>query len=202
MTRNKKNTKDRKKINVFLDLDNTVIYSIVKDKFNENSYLKNFNYHVMDDDYIVFERPGLQPFLDWLFNNFNVSVWSAASPNYVDFIVRNVIEKNDRVVEYVLNSDNCEFSQDIFGNKHIKNLNLLWDIYDVENYGPYNTLIIDDLSLVSNINPNNSIKIKSFNTNRKDNLNDDELKNIKNKLIQIHKNFEKNINNSEFILIS
>jgi len=200
MTRNKKNTKDRKKINVFLDLDNTVIYSIVKDKFNENSYLKNFNYHVMDDDYIVFERPGLQQFLDWLFNNFNVSVWSAASPNYVDFIVRNVIEKNDRVVEYVLNSDNCEFSQDIFGNKHIKNLNLLWDIYDVENYGPYNTLIIDDLSLVSNINPNNSIKIKSFNTNRKDNLNDDELKNIKNKLISVYKNFEKNINSSQFNL--
>jgi hypothetical protein len=199
MTKNRK-TKDRKKINVFLDLDNTVIYSITQDKFNENSYLKNFNYHIMDNDYIVFERPGLQPFLDWLFNNFNVSVWSAASPDYVDFIVRNVIEKNGRLIEYVLNSDNCEFSQDIFGNKHIKNLNLLWDIYDVENYGPYNTLIIDDLSLVSNINPNNSIKIKSFNTNRKDNINDDELKNIKNKLIQIHKNFEKNINSPHFNL--
>lgn len=202
MTKNRKSSKDRKKINVFLDLDNTVIYSITQDKFNENSYLRNFNYHVMDDDYIVFERPGLQSFLDWLFNNFNVSVWSAASPDYVEFIVRNVIEKKGRSVEYVLNSNNCEFSQDIFGNKHIKNLNLLWDIYDVENYGPYNTLIIDDLSLVSNINPNNSIKIKSFNTNKKDNLNDDELKNVKNKLISVYKNFEKNINNLNFNLVN
>ncbi len=192
----------RKKINVFLDLDNTIIYSITPDKFKKDSYLNKLKHHKLDDDYVIFERPGLQKFLDWLFNNFNVNVWSAASPDYVDFIVRNIVEQNDRRVEYVLNSNNCEFSQDIFGDKHIKNLNLLWDIYDVENYGPYNTLIIDDLSMVNKINPHNSIRIKSFNTNKKESLDDDELKNIKNLLTKINKNFEKNINKvDEFNLV-
>lgn len=191
----------RKKINVFLDLDNTVIYSITPDKFRKNSYLNKLEHHRLDDDYIVFERPKLQKFLDWLFENFNVSVWSAASPDYVDFIVRNVIEKNGRRVEYVLNSNNCEFSQDIYGDKHIKNLNLLWDVYDIENYGPYNTLIIDDLTIVNKINPSNSIKIKSFNTNRNESILDDELNNIKKNLTLIKKNFEKNINSPKFSLI-
>ena len=65
----------RKNINVVLDLDNTCIYS------HECSRMKqipdwlpiNYTYRVMDDDYIVCERPGLQDFLDWLFDNFNVN---------------------------------------------------------------------------------------------------------------------------------
>ena len=40
-----------------------------------------------DGHYKVFERPGLQEFLDYLFANFNVSVWTAASKSYALFII-------------------------------------------------------------------------------------------------------------------
>jgi TFIIF-interacting CTD phosphatase-like protein len=191
----KKYKKIRKPINIILDLDNTLIYSIPQDKFpKKKNHLHSMKYHKMDDDYYVFERPGLKPFLNWLFKNFNISIWSAASPEYVEFIVKNIIEKNGRSVEYVLNSDNCEESQHVYGDKHIKNLNMLWDYYDIEGYDPYNTLIIDDLKMVCKIQPHNSIQIKSFNTRSKDSVDDKELKDIRKKLTKISKHFKKDIN--------
>jgi TFIIF-interacting CTD phosphatase-like protein len=197
--------KKTKKINVILDLDNTLIYSIPFEKFPKKTttHLHKLKYHNMDNDYYVFERPGLQDFLDWLYENFNIMVWSAASPDYVEFIVKNIVEKNGRQVDYVLNSDNCEESQEKFGDKHIKNLKMLWDVYDIKGYGPYNTLIIDDLKMVCKIQPNNSIQIKSFNTHNKNSLKDSELKNIKSKLNRVSKNFNKNINKKgEFKLVN
>ena len=69
----------RNDITVVLDLDNTLIYSIPmisgfpKKKFpKKKSYLNQMKTHKMNDDFIVFERPGLQKFLSWLFKNFNV----------------------------------------------------------------------------------------------------------------------------------
>lgn len=197
MTTKIRQKKSRKPINVLLDLDNTLIYSISCDKLPKKSnHLYSMKFHKMDDDYYVFERPGLQDFLDWLYKNYNISVWSAASPDYVEFIVKNIIEKNGRKVEYVLNSDNCESCQKIFGDKHIKNLKMLWDIHDIKGYGPYNTLIIDDLKMVCKVQPNNSIQIKTFNTNKKTSLKDTELKRIKKKLDGISLHFHKNINNT------
>jgi len=190
----------RNPINVLLDLDNTLIYSISCDKLpkNKDSHLHNIKSHKMDNDYYVFERPGLQDFLDWLHKNYNISIWSAASPDYVEFIVKNIIEKNGRKVEYVLNSDNCEKSQKIFGEKHIKNLSMLWDIHDINGYGPYNTLIIDDLKMVCKVQPNNSIQIKSFNTHNKKSVKDTELRTIKKQLEKISLHFNKKINETNY----
>jgi hypothetical protein len=190
----------RKPINILLDLDNTIIYSIPCEKLpkNTNSHLHSMKYYKMDEDYYVFERPGLQTFLDWLFQNYNISVWSAASPDYVEFIVKNIIEKNKRKIEYVLNSENCENCQKIFGDKHIKNLSMLWDIHDIKGYGPYNTLIIDDLKMVCKVQPHNSVQIKSFNTNHKNSKKDNELKKIKKQLEKISLHFKKNINNTSY----
>lgn len=193
----------RKDVNVVFDLDNTLIYSIPHEKYpKRNCYLHQIPHHFMDKDYVVFERPGLQKFLDWVFNHFNVMVWSAASPEYVEFIAKNIIEKNGRKLEYVLNSENCEDSQQIFGENHIKNLKMLWDIHDLESYGPFNTLIIDDLKMVCKVQPKNSINIKSYNVTKKEEaIGDKELKRIKKMLKKIRKNYNNNINNSSFSLI-
>jgi TFIIF-interacting CTD phosphatase-like protein len=195
----------RNDITVVLDLDNTLIYSIpmikgFPKKFTKKkSYLNQMNTHKMNDDFIVFERPGLQKFLSWLFKNFNVIVWSAASPDYVEFIVKNIIEKKNRKVEYVLNSENCQDSQRIFGDKHIKNLKLLWDVHDLP-LGPHTTLIIDDLKMVKGIQPHNALQIKSFNTNKITCIDDCELDHIKKSLINIKKHF-KNIEKPNFKLV-
>ena len=169
--KNPKNPKNRKDINIVLDLDNTLIYSIESNKVKKDDpkfkCISNYSSEKMDDDYIVCERPNLQAFLNWLFKNFNVMIWSAASPDYVDFITQNIVNKNpSHRIEHIFNSNQCDESQKHY-NGDTKNLNLLWDHYDFDGYGPYNTLIIDDMGHVCKSQPKNSIRIKKFIANEK-----------------------------------
>ena len=43
--------------------------------------------HDFDYYYVVFERPYLQSFLDYIFDKFNVYVWTAASKDYALYII-------------------------------------------------------------------------------------------------------------------
>jgi hypothetical protein len=184
----------KKKINVFLDLDNTLIWSLDLEKISKDppKWMKKFKYIDMPKEYRIFQRPGLQKFLNWLFKNFNVSIWSAASPAYVEFIAKNIVENDDRQLEHVLNSENCEESQHKYGDDNIKNLELLWDIHDLP-IGPGNTLIIDDLKKVIRGNHNNSIRIQKF-VAKEDSIGDSELKRVKKELQKIKKHYQKHIN--------
>lgn len=187
-----------KKINVVLDLDNTLIYSYDYEsykKIKNKDWIAKFEKYNMDQDYVVCERPSLQPFLTWLFKHFNVMVWSAASPDYVDFIVKNVLlSKKNRSIDRVFNSTHCDESQSKY-NGDTKNLNLLWDTYDFDNYGPYNTLIIDDMKHVIDSQPHNAIRIKKFIADEK-RVSDNVLSEIRKKLTSINRHFSKDINKS------
>lgn len=188
----------RKDINIVLDLDNTLIYSHDSNKIKKDNpkWLSNYSTENMDDEYIVCERPGLQVFLEWLFKNFNVMIWSAASPDYVDFITKKIVQKtSSRNVDHIFNSDQCDESQKHY-NGDTKNLNLLWDHYDFTGYGPYNTLIIDDMGHVRKSQPSRCIRIKKFIANEnsiKDNI---LLDDIKKKLSHIKKQFTRKKNKS------
>ena len=68
------------KPNIFLDLDNTLISAeAIEDfPFTKKDILKkvcDFTFYNMDGYYLVFERPHLQKFLDYLFMNF--IVWTS-----------------------------------------------------------------------------------------------------------------------------
>lgn len=193
---------ETKDIQCLLDLDNTIIYSLEIERVPKNpkKWVNKFKHHEMTGEFLIFERPGLQKFLKWLFKHFSVSVWSAASPAYVDFIVDNIIEKDGRKVEFVLNSNNCKVSQKFYGVDNIKKLDLIWDVYDLEGFGPYSTLIIDDLGKVLDNNKHNSLRIKRFVAGN-DALKDDDLARIKNELIKVKKHYKYHINDSKFHLV-
>ena len=77
-----------------LDLDQTLISAEPAEEYDfskNKSKAKQFVFHDMDGYYVVFERPGLQPFLTYLFDNFNVSIWTAASKDYALFIIEKII---------------------------------------------------------------------------------------------------------------
>jgi len=181
------------KINIYLDLDETLIYSIdIRTKKNilAPPDVSNFTYHNFDNQYLILERPGLQSFLDWLFDNFNVSVWSAASPDYVDFIVKYVIigknKNGSRKVKRVLNSKNCEKSQLIYGDDCLKKLEMLWQFYKLSNHNADNTILLDDLWLNIKAQPDNSLRIKKF----LGKIEDNEFEKIKKKLQDILTNYK------------
>ena len=194
--------KNNKPIKVVLDLDNTLIYSWDYPKFDKEKLGKHYICYNMDEDYMVCERPGLQPFLTWLFQNFEVMVWSAASPDYVDFIVKKIVIGNhkNRKVQHIFNSEKCDESQEKY-NGDTKNLNLLWDTYDFEGYGPYNVLIIDDMGHVIKSQPSRSIRIKKFVANEKS-IGDNDFDRIKKILKKILVRFNETEKDPSYRLVT
>jgi TFIIF-interacting CTD phosphatase-like protein len=180
---------DKTKKNVFLDLDNTLLSAEALEDFpfdEEGMRDKaiNFAIHDMDGYYIVFERPHVQDFLDWLFKNYNVSVWTAASKDYALFIVQEILlKKPNRKLDCILFSYHCDISKDKYGFS--KKLSLVFNEFDLDGYNEDNTIIIDDLYEVYESQPDRCINIKGFEILGENSENDTELISIKDKIIEI-----------------
>jgi hypothetical protein len=147
------------KPNIILDLDQTLISSEPFESFDNKKHEKKtklFKYKNMDDYYLVFERPGLQKFLKFLFKNFNVSVWTAATKDYALFIIENMILKNkkNRHLDYIFFSYHCDISKKL--TKNSKDLSLLWKTYKLKGYSKNNT--ISDASISSSLGNKDFIK--------------------------------------------
>jgi len=143
-SRSRKKYKTKK--NLFFDLDETLISAISREEFIPEKHDKLFNIFDMKDMdgyYYVFSRPGLQELLDYAFKNFNVSIWTAASKDYALFIIEKIILcKPERKLDYIFFSYHCDVAKNI--KKGIKDLSILWDIYNLENYNKNNSIIVDD----------------------------------------------------------
>jgi TFIIF-interacting CTD phosphatase-like protein len=165
--------------NIILDLDNTLLsaealteFPFTADGMREKAM--KFPIYDMDGYYIVFERPNLQDFLDHLFDNYNVAVWTAASKDYAIFIAQHILlKKPGRTLDFILFS----YHGDVAHKKHkgTKNLKFLWDTLELEGFNQDNTVIIDDLKDVYTTQPKNAIHIKAFEILEDGSENDTEL---------------------------
>jgi len=173
-------------MNVILDLDNTIICALEFDEYkslvkDDVKYLdNNFDYADMDKSFRIYCRPYLEEFLEFVFKNYNVSVFTAASKDYALFIIEHIIKKKvpDAELDFVFHFYHTEISEAYY--KSPKDLRLLWDKFPT-NFREDNTVIIDDLSDVKKANQSNCMNIKAFelvdkeNTVIRDAVNDREL---------------------------
>ena len=182
---------------IFLDLDETIINALSKDEMkkvskNDRDRMNLMPSHNMDDYYTIYERPFLQTFLDFLFKNFRVSVWTAASKDYALFIIKNIILQNkpERHVEWIFFGYHCDISKKL--KKSIKDLSILWDTYHIEDLNSSNVVIIDDNEEVFCANgEGNCISIKPFEVTKSKSNNDSELKKMIPFLLSMKKNMMK-----------
>ena len=150
--------------NIILDLDNTIICAVEMDLYDSNKFAyldKNLEHHDMDNYYRVYARPHLEEFLNYIFANFNVSVFTAASKSYALFIVEKFIIRNktERKINYMFHSYHTQISESKYS--YIKDLRLLWTTLP-ESFTPCNTVIVDDLKQVKKANRQNCINVKAF----------------------------------------
>ena len=154
-------SQDRQR-HIILDLDQTIISGEPIDEFEVKNEprKKKFIYHTMDNDYFIFERPNLQRFLDYIFKNFKVSVWTAASKDYALFIIENVIlKKPSRSLEWIFYSYHCEISEKL--TKSSKNLTVLSNKFDIDDFKG-DIFIFDDNEDVYNSQPDRCLIAKPF----------------------------------------
>lgn len=164
-------------LNILLDLDNTLISSLSKheEKHRHRKHMEKFIWKNMNGYYKVFERPGLQKFLDFLFENFNVSVWTAASKIYALFIIEKFIFEDhpERNLNYIFFSHHCRRSRRV--KSYQKSLSILNSEFALTEFDVDSTYIIDDHPEVYEAQPNRCIKIKPFNFMDKKSHEDNEL---------------------------
>lgn len=192
-----------KKLNVIIDIDNTIIHALYVSEWNEikekqsklADFIRNhFQYVYMDDDFVVFLRPGYEEFLTFLFSNFNVAVWSAGTRSYVDWIVEHLvlkkpIQREDSIeyvtrpgakLDFVYCSQHCKISKKTYKNGCQKDLKLIWydPILGKVGYRETNTIIIDDLKDNVYSQGANSIHIPAFSVDKEDAHKDIVLSNL------------------------
>lgn len=173
------------RVNIMLDIDNTLLCAEATEGFDFAKEKKcgkplKFKFHDMDHYYIVFERPHVQEFLTHVFENYNVSIWTAASKDYALFIIDNVILKNhpERMnkIDFVFYSYHCGLSSKDKGGT--KNLSMLWDKYKLPGYTKDNTFIMDDYEEVKETNGSKCVLVEPFEYFEKDSENDDYLRRV------------------------
>lgn len=191
-----------KDMNVFLDLDNTLIHALEPKEYESlpHSFSSQFNYVDMKPYYRIFERPSCQAFLDYLFANFNVNIWTAAQSDYAMFIIKHFIcNKPERKLTHIFYSYHTQLGQQLYGENNIKDLRLCWEYFKLPNYYPCNTFIVDDLEDVKLTNKMNCLQLKEFKVMEEngelnsDALFDDELDRIKKELQMIKYQYENTI---------
>jgi TFIIF-interacting CTD phosphatase-like protein len=158
--------------NVILDLDETILSSERISEFiryNDSSLLDKLEYTLVDDEYITFSRPLLTEFLNYLFDNYNVAVWTAATDDYAKFMVEHLIlTKPDRKLDFIFHRNHCKKSNRLYGGD--KNLNMIWDT--IPGYNKYNSVLIDDLETTYHLQPRNVIQAIPFRFDNKQPEND------------------------------
>jgi hypothetical protein len=135
-------------LNLLLDLDETLISS--QESPIDNTKADLVISEINDDGtttpvWYTYKRPYLDEFLDHVFSNYNVSVFTASQQSYCLDIVDGIILKNhpERKLDYIFFSDHCEQSEKLYDNNS-KSLKMLWEVYDLPNYNIMNTVLMDD----------------------------------------------------------
>jgi len=156
-------------LNVILDIDETFVYFINKkyrahswDKLSESEKAK-YQYNEVGGHVLIL-RPHLQEFLDFLFANCSVSLWTWSDAEYADMIATTLITalKPDSRVRFVLSEEDAARSAELHG--HSKDLNMLWYSEVKPCFAECNTVLIDDLpnNTIHPSNRKNSITVRPF----------------------------------------
>ncbi|KAI8089972.1 NLI interacting factor-like phosphatase-domain-containing protein [Halteromyces radiatus] len=117
----------------------------------------------------MYVRPHMDTFLDYIFRQFIVMVWSSAQRVSVKRM-SHLFGSRKTELRYLLDRrhfglDWAQYNSDV---ETIKDLNKLWNHdkwLDLRKYSAYNTIIIDDSPAKSVLQPYNSIHISTFNHN-------------------------------------
>jgi hypothetical protein len=120
-------------------------------------------------------RPFLSQFLEYLFDNFSVMVWSSAKPENVNSLVDNALDPKLRpkVVDVWTRDDfNLSIHHYNANVQVYKDLTKVWDADKIQSkmpsfglgsqFGQHNTILIDDSALKASAQPHNLLEIPEF----------------------------------------
>lgn len=104
-------------------------------------------------------RPHLDAFLDFVLAHFDVVVWTSMIKNNPEALVRRLVgSERHAQMSGVLDGTVCAF----VNRTMCKDLRVLWDVS--VDFGPHNTVLIDDSPHKGSLNPANLLHVPTFST--------------------------------------
>ena len=183
-----KKLKNKSKLNVIFDIDDTLIHVYFSNKHHMFSTGINHNteYNLSKTTtgvpFIYFIRNYAHFLLNYCLNNFNVSIWSNGDNKYIIPLLKNFLtnyqykklnliisvrKKNNKYTEYIEENSKKTFKINMVNKTRLKPLEYLFDNY--KNFNLKNTLLIDDGSYNISVNPFNSIYVPEYCLKNNDN---------------------------------
>ena len=151
----------RKYLNVVLDLDNTLI-SAHHQKYKRKP---DFEITVCNEHYYVYKRPGLDKFLIDIFDNAkSVSIWTAATKDYCNQILKNILTHDERKKLKFIWSRGKTVNKN--GGRYLKDMSKVFSEYRSMN--PSNTILLDDNRDHMLVSPDTVVPVKAWLCNKKD----------------------------------
>ncbi len=153
------------KLAIVLDLDETLIHTTR----DISKFTSSFDFTNDTASLFTYKRPGLDTFLDIVFQNYDVYIWTAGSEEYADYILENILNTCKHKPLRVLSScDTVSKMQGCYGDKvSLKPLSIIRkDLSRI--------VMIDDKQDSFSCNFDNGYKIRGF-QNPDEQFNDQEL---------------------------
>jgi len=148
---------EEEKILLILDLDETLIHATE----NELQVACDFKYL----DYFIYKRPYLSVFLDKISKDFRLAIWSSASDEYVEDIVRLINPKHIEF-EFIWGRSRCTLKRDYILDSYVQEKRM--KKIKKQGYSLEKSLIVDDSPEKTKDNYGNAIYIKPFEGDVKD----------------------------------
>ncbi len=150
---------------LILDLDETLIHASTITPKNGNKH------DFMFERYYVYKRPFLKQFLEYCLINFQVAVWSSASEEYVEHVVREIFPDTGKLL-FIWGRKKCttrisekdRYSSYFSGPVQLKNLRKV----KRKGYDLKNVIVIDNTLICHQKNYGNVIHIENFEGNPED----------------------------------
>ena len=122
---------------IVLDIDRTLVDAVLTRRIKEE-WKEKFEWFVYYE-YIVFLRPKVREFINFLFeNNYTVGIFTAGSNNYATTIVNKLFK--DYKLHFVFSEEECNKSFDMYG----KTKPMEYIIYKYPEFKVEDCLLIDD----------------------------------------------------------
>ncbi|KAF2491884.1 hypothetical protein BU16DRAFT_621378 [Lophium mytilinum] len=130
----------------------------------------------------IIPRPYLAPFLEFIFANFDVMVWSSARPDNVNLMINKVLGNTyTPQLRAVWNRNNFGLSKEHYSQnvQVYKQLTRIWNSEELSGcmYDQATTILLDDTALKAAAEPFNLVEIPEF-TAAKDQMESDVLREV------------------------
>lgn len=152
-------TKRMKKLNIFLDLDNTLLLTLPLSSTPPPRRIHCVYYKSGWITYQMCARPYLTYFLRELNKIANISIWTAATKEYAKFAIQYFFPPEIKIHHFLSRNETIFYSKRTGRMKPIDQLYLMFP-----ECTPDTTFIVDDLLYVQQSNPYNCIPILPLTT--------------------------------------